>query len=160
MRFRLLPLLSLLARHAADDTIRIPIQVDQAGRTVDFASAADADVAAEAAAFCVEHLPMAPRDECATNLVEQVRILRGVRAKAAGTLPGLSFNVQDENGQQVKFTHVEGQNPAEEVHEFCEAHFPSIDSDSCAEAMLKNAQKALDEANAEHEARQAEKAEL
>ena len=66
---------------AAGSGVRLPVQVDQAGRTVDFFTESEflEDVEAEAALFCHEHLRTVNQGECVANLVSQVRAVRGAR---------------------------------------------------------------------------------
>lgn len=64
---------------------------------------------------------------------------------ACRTLPGLTFTVTDPHGEQVRFVHEEGQNPADESRDFCQNNFPEAPETECVEAMLANAQKALEE---------------
>ena len=136
----------LAAALAATDTIRIPVQVDQQGSTVAFVTDGNGDVQQEAANFCSRHLSGTDQAECTSMLMQQVATMQKLRLEAQESLPGISFTVQTPEGQQRRFTHEEGANPAEEADAFCELHFSKVPRSDCVEAMLKNAQTALDEA--------------
>ena len=162
MRALLIASLLLLASPVASngpDTIKLPVEVDQQGKTIYFVTDATSDVMAEAGTFCGAHLPNAPLAECVEKLVEQVATVRKLRHDATLSLPGITFTVNKANGVAVKFVHEEGANPADEAREFCQLHFPGADEGKCVEAMLQNAAKALDEVNARY-SKEASKKEL
>ena len=143
------------ASAAADDTIRIPLK--PGSTTVAFVVDGQADVHQEAATFCSTHLSGAAQDECASTLVHQVSTRRRLRQESAGGrkggMPEISFDVRTPDGQERRFTHEEGSNPAQEAEAFCELHFSSnvpflrrgAFIESCVETMLEKAQKALNE---------------
>ena len=142
------------AAAAAGGVIKLPIEVDQNGKTVDFETDDESDVELEAFAFCNKYLPKMPEFECIEKLVAQVETIRGERKKAMEALPGLPFTVNDPSGNIVRFVHEEGANPAVESRAFCAEHFPDADAIECVEAMLANAAKALDEVQARYKAKQ------
>ena len=51
------------------ETVRIPVQVDQAGTSIFFAVSANDDVAIAAVRFCSTHLPGTDQEECARRSV-------------------------------------------------------------------------------------------
>ena len=112
---------------AAEDTIKLPVEVDQQGRTIHFTTNAESEVAAEAARFCAAHLRAMPSGECVAKLVEQVKAVREARTQAALSLPGLTFTVQNAQGETLRFVHEELADPAEESREFCRQHFSDAD---------------------------------
>lgn len=143
----------LCASHACaqeEDIIKLPVEVDQQGKTIYFVTHAASDVAADALTFCSAHLPTLDAADCASNLEGQVALLRKERAAAAAQLPGLSFTVNNAAGETIKFVHEEGASPADEARHFCREHFEDVDESSCIDAMLQNAKRALDEINARH----------
>ena len=131
---------------AQKDSIKIPVQVDQAGKSIYFVTDATSDVAAEAARFCRAHLPGTELTECADKLAMQVETVRQLRLENQQALPGLSFTVRNPDGELLQFVHEEGANPLDEASEFCRLHFARVSEDECVQAMLQNAQKALEEA--------------
>ena len=135
----------------ADDAIRIPIQVDQQGKTINFVIHEGSNVELEASRFCSAHLRGMDEGECQEALLSQVRTLRKVRHDAQMQLPGIKFDVQNHRGESVTFIHEEGANPNAEAREFCQLHFAGVPEDECVEAMLRNAARALDEINEKHE---------
>ena len=135
----------------ADNTLKIPIQVDKSGKTMYFVTNSDSNVQAEALRFCLVYLPANSKDECVKNLVEQVSILREARSAAQENLPGISFSIQNAYGDIIRFTHEQGENPKDEAAAFCAEHFPDAPTVKCTQAMLENAAKALDEAIAEQQ---------
>lgn len=139
----LLLLASALA--AAEDTIKIPIEVDQKGKSIYFVTDADSNVLQEAVQFCMAHLPGMPQEDCASKLVEQVATVRSLREEAQAKIPGITFTVRDLQGQEHRFVHDEGANPRHEARAFCQLHFATVSEPECVEAMLSNAQKALEE---------------
>lgn len=130
---------------AADGTIKLPVEVDQSGKSIYFVTDASSDVVAEAALFCQTHLPAAPSNDCIAKLVEQVATIRKMRQDAAQQLPGITFTVNDPYGNAQRFVHEEGADAADEARAFCAEHFPQTDEGKCVEAMLQNAARALDE---------------
>ena len=142
--------LLVVAAASADDAVKIPVQVDQAGKTIYFVTDADSNVPLEAVRFCATHLPTVTSEECANNLVEQVTTVRSLRAEAQQQLPGISFTLKNSQGESLRFVHEEGADPAEEARTFCEAHFDAVPQSDCVEHMLKSAARALDEINAKH----------
>merc|ERR1711968_313146 len=136
---------------AQSNVLKIPVTVDQQGKSIYFVTDEDSDVLAEANRFCSAHLPTVDADECAANLYSQVAILRKERAEAQFALPGLTFTVNNANGETVRFVHEEGANPADEARAFCQEHFPSAPESDCVEAMLQNAKRALDEIQSKQE---------
>jgi CYTH domain-containing protein len=136
---------------AADDTIRIPIQVDQQGKTINFVINEQSHVELEARRFCSAHLPGMDEDECLKALLSQVETVRKVRHESQMQLPGIKFDVQNFRGDKVTFMHEEGANPNTEAREFCQLHFAGVPEDECVEAMLQNAQRALEEIKQKHE---------
>ena len=153
-RLALCLLLLISARTAAaeeEDVLKLPIEVDQQGKTIYFVTNARSDVIAEAATFCAAHLRGMPADDCVTKLVEQVNAVRKLRAESALSLPGLTFTVTDPYGQVQRFTHEEYADPSEESRLFCRRHFPDADESECVQAMLQNAQRALEEIQGKQE---------
>jgi hypothetical protein len=144
-------LLLPVAASGKEDTIKLPVQVDQQGKTIHFVVDATSDVPAEASRFCAAHLKLMPRSECVANLVDQVKAIRKLRLEAAVSLPELSFTVNDPHGVVQRFVHEEGADPAEESRVFCQQHFPDADESQCVEAMLGNAQQALEEIRGKQE---------
>ena len=138
----------LLSLSEAEDTIRLPVEVDQQGTTVPFVTDASSDLPTEAEKFCAAHLRLMPKAECIANLIEQVNAIRKVRTEAAMSLPGLTFTVNDPYGATQRFVHEEFADPAQESLEFCRQHFPDAEERACVEAMLANAQRALEEIRA------------
>lgn len=139
--------LSLWSVAFAADTIKLPVQVDQQGTTIPFVTDADDDVLLEAKNFCTKHLSGVPDlEECAQSLAAQVKTVRDLRVEAQNSLPGLSFNVRNDAGEEVRFSHEEGANPAEEAEAFCIVHYSAVPLNDCVQAMLQNAQMALEEA--------------
>ena len=143
----------MLSAVAAADTIKIPVEVDQQGKTKYFVTDSESVVPNEARQFCAAHLPGMPQSECVDRLVEQVSAIRKMRSEAQQSLPGITFTVNNAQGVAVKFIHEEGNDPSEEARDFCAEHFPNAPMDQCVEAMLANAGKALDEIKARHEVR-------
>ena len=135
----------------AQNVIKLPVQVDQQGKSIYFVTDADSDVAAEAVEFCRVHLPTVDTADCAANLEQQVKLLRHERAKAQSQLPGLTFTVNNEQGEELRFTHEEGADPAYEAKLFCLEHFGGVPEKDCVEHMLQNAKRALDEIQAKQE---------
>ena len=131
--------------HAADNVIKLPVQVDQQGKTIHFVTSADSDVAAEARRFCIAHMRTVNTEECTAQLVSQVDLLREERLKAQLSIPGLSFTVNNHAGEAIQFAHEEGANPADEARHFCSLHFPDAPESDCVDAMLKNAMRAFDD---------------
>lgn len=125
------------------ETVRIPVQVDQAGTSIYFAVSANDDVAIAAVRFCSTHLPATDQEECAQQLVSQVSIMNGLRDEAQQALPGISFVVRSPTGAELRFVHKEGANPNVEAQSFCRVHYKSVPSGECVEAMLKNMQRAF-----------------
>ena len=70
----------------------------------------------------------------------------GERMAAQNDLPGLSFTVRNQAGEELRFTHEEGASPADEARSFCADHFESVPQSACVEQMLRSAQRALEEA--------------
>ena len=125
------------------ETVRIPVQVDQAGTSTFFAVSANDDVAIAAVRFCSTHLPGTDQKECAQQLVSQISIMKGLRDEAQQALPGISFVVRSPSGAELRFVHEEGANPAVEAQSFCRVHYESVPNGKCVEAMLKNMQRAF-----------------
>ena len=125
------------------ETVRIPVQVDQAGTSIFFAVSAYDDVAIAAVRFCSAHLPGTDQEECAQQLVSQISIMRGLRDEAQQALPSISFVVRSPTGEELRFVHEEGANPAVEAQSFCREHYESVPSGKCVEAMLENMQRAF-----------------
>ena len=130
--------------------LKIPVQVDQAGKMMYFVVEEDSNLYAEAVRFCAAHLPSLDAAECVQNLVTEVTAMRektkGERVAAQNSLPGLSFSVRNHAGEELRFTHEEGANPASEARAFCALHFESVPESACVESMLQSAQRALEEA--------------
>lgn len=136
---------------AQEDVLKIPVTVDQAGKSIYFVTDASSDVAAEAARFCRAHLPTLEVADCAEELEKQVQTVRTLRRDAQLTLPGISFSVRSpESGEELRFVHEEGADPVAEATEFCKLHFPNISEKECIPTMLRNAQEALDEVEARY----------
>jgi hypothetical protein len=110
--------LAVGAAVAADDTLRVPVQVDQSGKQIYFVVDRQSNVPAEAARFCAVHLPMADSDECASQLSSKVAETRDRQFEAQNLLPGLSFSVRNHDGETVRFVHQEGVNPTVEMRSF------------------------------------------
>ena len=127
------------------DDIRIPIQVDQQGKTIQFVVFADSNVMLEASKFCHAHLGGMDAEECQDLLIKQVEHIRSARQESQYALPGIKFSVQTNSGKTVQFVHEEGANPSEEARDFCQIHFPKAPEDQCVETMISHAQKALEE---------------
>ena len=142
----LLAIVLIISSRAVADDLRIPIQVDQSGKSIYFVTNEASDVELEAARFCRAHLSGMDEHECTQQLVTQASTLRGVREEAQQSLPGLSFTVRNPKGQELTFVHEQGANPADEAAAFCSEHFRGVPTPQCVEAMLKNAQMALQEA--------------
>ena len=140
----------LLSPTAAEDELKIPIEVDQQGKQIYFVTDATSDVFVEAAKFCAAHLRGMPANECRQKLVAEVEGVRKQRREAALSMPALTFTVQDPHGDTQRFFHEEYADPAEESRAFCRKHFdfPEVDESACVEAMLQNAQRALEEIRA------------
>jgi len=131
---------------AADDTLRVPVQVDQSGKQIYFVVDGQSNVPMESAKFCSAHLPMVDPDECASQLSSKVAETRDSQFEAQNLLPGLSFSVRNHEGETIRFVHQEGVNPALEMRAFCAEHFEQVPEGECVEVMLRNAQMALEEA--------------
>lgn len=146
-------LLASAAREAAaqTDSIKIPVQVDQVGKSIYFVTDASSNVAAEAARFCRAHLPATELSECAEQLVAQVETVRQLRLETQQNLPGLSLSVRSPEGEELRFVHEEGANPLEEAEDFCRRHFARVSVSKCIQAMMRNAQMALEEARKKEE---------
>lgn len=140
-----LGLMSFHGAEAADGTIKLPVEVDQSGKSIYFVVNDHSDVVAEAERFCAAHLSASPRDDCVSKLAKEVYNIRKMREDAANSLPGITFTVNDPQGVSRRFVHEEGANPATEAATFCAEYFPQADESKCVEAMLQNAAKALDE---------------
>ena len=140
-----LGLLSFHGAEAADGTIKLPVEVDQSGKSIYFVVNDHSDVVAEAERFCAAHLSASPRDDCVSKLAKEVDNIREMREDAANSLPGITFTVNDPQGVSRRFVHEEGANPATEAATFCAEYFPQADESKCVEAILQNAAKALDE---------------
>ena len=88
--------------------------------------------------------------ECAQNLVAEATAMRkkaaDERLAAQNDLPGLSFTVRNQAGDELRFTHEEGANPADEARAFCAEHFEAVPPSACVEQMLRSAQRSLEEA--------------
>tara|TARA_B110001452_G_C14926527_1_gene323995 strand:- start:51 stop:533 length:483 start_codon:yes stop_codon:yes gene_type:complete len=139
--------LTLCSVAFAADTIKLPVQVDQQGATIPFVTDAGDDVLLEAKRFCAKHMSGMPdQEECAATLAAQVDTVRDLRTAAQDSLPGLSFTVRNDAGEEVRFSHEEGANPAVEAEAFCELHYSAVPLNDCVQAMLQNAQRALEEA--------------
>ena len=138
------------SEHPASDVIKLPVQVDQQGTTKYFATDASSDVYFEARKFCETHLHTINTEECVNNLVNQVTILHKERLEAMTALPGITFTVNDANGNTIRFVHEEGANPQDEARAFCLDHFANVPEHECIEAMLENAKRALEEIQARH----------
>ena len=134
----------------AENVIRLPVQVDQSGKTIYFVTDADSDIEEEAARFCAAHLRTVNQDECVGNLVAQVGSIRKARQEAAHELPGLTFTVNNHAGETITFVHEEGADPAAEAKVFCAEHFSQVAESDCVEAMLRNAARALEEIKAKY----------
>ena len=78
-----------------------------------------------------------------------------MRTEAQDSLPGLSFTVRNDAGDEVRFSHEEGTNPAEEAELFCELHFSAVPLHDCVQAMLQNAEAALQDVLQEAKAKAA-----
>jgi hypothetical protein len=155
MRTVALVLLACSAAAAApSEPIRIPIQVDQQGKTMYLVMHEDSDVDDEIARFCRAHLKGMDPQECHQSLLEQVNIVRGIRSDAQESLPGITFAVGTPSGK-AWFTHEQGANPRHEAYNFCMEHFAPADGsdnvDQCVDAMMQSAQRALEEAQAKAE---------
>ncbi len=100
--------------------------------------------------FCATHLPSVDPEECKQQLIAQAATLQSLRDEAQHNLPGLSFDVQNAQGETIRFVHMEGHNPANEAAEFCSEHFGSVPLRDCVHHMLQNAQKAFEEASGGH----------
>ena len=128
--------------------VRIPIQVSQDGTTVDFiADPAKDDLADAVIRFCARHLKLMDTAECSETLLTQVTTLEQARAEAQNNLPSVSFSVRTggEKGEEVRFAHVRGSDPAQEAEQFCALHFSQAPSAACVNQMLENMQRALEE---------------
>ena len=136
---------------ADDDVIRLPVEVDQQGKKVYFVVRKDSDVMLEALRFCKAPLPSLDKNECMSNLIQQVATIRNLRQEAAASIPGMKFTVNDADGNEQTFVHEEGADPREESREFCTTHYPQANEDECIEAMLSNAARALDDINAKYD---------
>ena len=133
--------------HAVEGTLKIPVEVDRAGKQIYFVTDSDSNVALEAARFCAAHFKKrVDLEECASKLEDQVDTIRKLRREAQNNLPGISFTVANRLGKSLKFVHEEGANPGDEARAFCAEHFAEVPESECVDAMLQNAKKALDEA--------------
>ena len=107
---------------SAQYTLKMPVQVDQSGKTLYLVTTESSDVLLEALRFCAAHLPSLELDECARNLAAEEAAMRAKSAvdrdTAQSSLPGLSFTVQSPEGELLRFTHEEGANPADEARPF------------------------------------------
>ena len=107
---------------SAQNTLKMPVQVDQSGKTLYLVTTESSDVLLEALRFCAAHLPSLELDECARNLAAEEAAMRAKSAvdrdTAQSSLPGLSFTVQSPEGELLRFTHEEGANPADEARPF------------------------------------------
>ena len=107
---------------SAQNTLKMPVQVDQSGKTLYLVTTESSDVLLEALRFCAAHLPSLELDECARNLAAEEAAMRAKSAvdrdTAQSSLPGLSFTVQSPEGELLRFTHEEGANPADEARAF------------------------------------------
>ena len=88
---------------AAENVIKLPVQVDQAGKTIYFVTNADSDVLAEALQFCEAHMKHVDVMSCAEKLESQVAVIRNERETAAAQIPGLSFTVNNAAGETIRF---------------------------------------------------------
>ena len=140
-------LLALLFAPGRCDVVRFPVEVAQDGTTVDFEHAADGDAAMEAIDFCVTHMPTVDTSKCSMGIIDQLSTIMQGRVKSMNTLPGLTFQVANADGQVVQFIHEEGKNPSVEARKFCRTHFKGTSPTECIESMLINMQKALQEAS-------------
>lgn len=71
-----------VAADGVGDSIKLPVEVDQQGKTIYFVTDESSDVRAEAERFCRAHLRQAPLDDCTLKLVEQVGTIRNMRLEA------------------------------------------------------------------------------
>ena len=148
-------LMLLLAQGIAQQgKISIPVQVDQAGHTLDFVVDDSSDILLEAEHFCKTiaevwkksvYVDQHTQEQCEAHLIHSVKTQRDARQKAQDSLPGLSFTVTRGDGEQLRFVHEEGANPADEAAAFCAEHFAEVAQEACVESMLRNAQKAYEE---------------
>lgn len=147
---RLLLILLAACGQTRAQTLKVPVQVDQSGKMMYFVVEDHSNIYAAAVRFCAAHLPSLDAAECVQNLVAEVTAIQekaaSEREAAQSSLPGLSFSVQNEAGEELRFTHEEGANPADEAREFCALHFESVPESACVESMLQSAQRALEEA--------------
>ena len=89
--------LALALSHGAEDVIKIPVQIDQEGTTMDFVTDSDSDVYTEALRFCRRNVPIVPKfNECANKLLQQVEALRRERREAIDALPDITKHSKDE----------------------------------------------------------------
>ena len=131
--------------------------MDQAGRNIDFVVDDDtSDVQMEASLFCNTHMPAADAQECVDHLEHLVETHRGVRRQAQANLPGLSFTVRSPTSSFLRFVHEEGANPGDEAAAFCAEHFTEVSEEECVEEMLRNMQKAYEEATQKSERKKSE----
>ena len=78
-------------------------------------------------------------------MLQATETLARLRLRAQKDLPGISFMVGTPEGE-VRFDHESGENPINEAGAFCKRYFQDTPRSKCVEAMLVNAEKAMEEA--------------
>ncbi len=139
-------ILTLLTTAATGRVTRMPVEVAQDGTIVHYLYDPEHDdIAASVINFCQTHLPSMNIEECSKSLLHQVQKFEKLKEESREALPSITFSVQA--GQdKVRFAHVRGNDPAIEAASFCNLHFPESASTLCIDEMLKNMERALQEA--------------